>query len=77
LLRDLFFPPPVFEPSDGDAFILQVQRVFTRIRSGAALVASGGGARGSSISHAAAEAIEEGNSNGSILAAATEENGKP
>jgi hypothetical protein len=31
---------------DGDGFILQVHRVFTRIRSGARLVASnGGGAR--------------------------------
>jgi hypothetical protein len=28
----------------GDGFILQVQGVFTRIRSGATLVASGGGA---------------------------------
>jgi hypothetical protein len=30
---------------DGDDFILQVHRVFTRIRSGATLVASSGGAR--------------------------------
>jgi hypothetical protein len=38
---DLFFQP-VFKLLDGDAFILQVQGVFTRIRSGAALVADGG-----------------------------------
>jgi hypothetical protein len=41
---------------DGDGFILQEQGVFTRILSGATLVASGGGACGFSISHAAAEA---------------------
>jgi hypothetical protein len=29
---------------DGEVFILQVHRVFTRIRSGATAVASGGGA---------------------------------
>jgi hypothetical protein len=45
-LWDLFFPAAAFEPLDGDGFILQVHRVFTRIRSGARLVASnGGGAR--------------------------------
>jgi hypothetical protein len=32
--RDLFFPPVVFMLLDGEGFILQVQRVFTRIRSG-------------------------------------------
>jgi hypothetical protein len=32
---------------DGDGFILQRQRVFTRIRSGASLEASIGGASGS------------------------------
>jgi hypothetical protein len=32
---------------DGEGFILQVQRVFTRIRSGAAPVANGGEALGS------------------------------
>jgi hypothetical protein len=46
LLRDLFFPP-AFEPLDGDAFILQEQGVFIRIRSGAAPVVGDGGARGS------------------------------
>jgi hypothetical protein len=48
-LRDLFFPAPapVFMLLDGEDFILQVHRVFTRIRSGASLVASSGGARGS------------------------------
>jgi hypothetical protein len=34
---------------DGEGFILQVQRVFTRIRSGAAAVATGGDALGSTI----------------------------
>jgi hypothetical protein len=34
---------------DGEGFILQEQRVFTRIRSGAAVVANGGGALGSTI----------------------------
>jgi hypothetical protein len=34
---------------DGEDFILQVQRVFTRIRSGAAAVATGSGALGSTI----------------------------
>jgi hypothetical protein len=32
---------------DGEAFILQVHRVFTRIRSGASLEASSGGVSGS------------------------------
>jgi hypothetical protein len=44
-LRDLFFPAPTFELLDGDGFILQVHGVFTRIRSGAALVACSGGVR--------------------------------
>jgi hypothetical protein len=35
---------------DGEGFILQVQRVFTRIRSGAAAVATDGGTPGSTIS---------------------------
>jgi hypothetical protein len=35
---------------DGEGFILQVQRVFTHIRSGAAAVVTGGGAFGSTIS---------------------------
>jgi hypothetical protein len=34
LSRDLFFPEPVFMLFDGEDFILQVQQVFTRIRSG-------------------------------------------
>jgi hypothetical protein len=37
----------VFMVFDGDSFILQMQRVFTHIRSGAALEASSGGASGS------------------------------
>jgi hypothetical protein len=47
--RDLFFPSAVFMLLDGEGFILQVQRVFTRIRSGAAAVATGDGALGSTI----------------------------
>jgi hypothetical protein len=39
---------------DGEGFILQVQRVFTRIRSRAAAVATGGSVRGSTISGAVA-----------------------
>jgi hypothetical protein len=35
---------------DGEGFIFQVQWVFTCIRSGVAAVATGGGARGSTIS---------------------------
>jgi hypothetical protein len=48
-LRDIFFPAPapVFMLLDGEDFILQVHGVFTRIRSGASLVASSGGSRGS------------------------------
>jgi hypothetical protein len=48
--RDLFFPPAVFMLLDGEGFILQVRRVFTRIRSGATVVAIRGGALGSTIS---------------------------
>jgi hypothetical protein len=44
-LRDLVFPP-AFKLLDGYDFIIQEQGVFTRIRSGAAPVAGGGGARG-------------------------------
>jgi hypothetical protein len=38
--RDLFFPPAVFRLLDGEGFILQVHRVFTRIHSGATAVVS-------------------------------------
>jgi hypothetical protein len=41
--RPLFFPV-AFDVLDGDGFILQVQGVFTRIRSGATLKDLGGGA---------------------------------
>jgi hypothetical protein len=44
--RLLFFPA-VLDALDGDGFILQVQGVFTRIRSGATLKVSGGDALGS------------------------------
>jgi hypothetical protein len=37
--RPLFFPPTAFVVFDGDGFILQVHEVFTRIRSGATVVA--------------------------------------
>jgi hypothetical protein len=47
--RDLFFLPAVFKLLDGEGFILQVHRVFTRIRSGSAVVAIRGGAPGSMI----------------------------
>jgi hypothetical protein len=50
--RDLFLPAQIFELLDGDAFILQVQGVFTRIRSGAMPVANGGVALGIPLSHA-------------------------
>jgi hypothetical protein len=39
---------------DGEGFILQAQRVFTCIREGAAVVATSGSARGSTISDAVA-----------------------
>jgi hypothetical protein len=45
--RDLFFLVPVFMLFDGEDFILQMHRVFTRIHSGASLEVSSGGARGS------------------------------
>jgi hypothetical protein len=35
LTTTLFFDAPVFELFAGDAFLLQVNRVFTRIHSGA------------------------------------------
>jgi hypothetical protein len=41
--RPLFFPA-AFADLDGEGFILQVQGVFTRIRSEATLKALGGGA---------------------------------
>jgi hypothetical protein len=47
--RDLFFPPAVFMLLDGEGFILQVHRVFTRIRSGAVVVAIRGGTPRSTI----------------------------
>jgi hypothetical protein len=62
---------------DGDAFILQVQGVFTRIRLGAMVVEDGGGTLGFSLSRAAAEAVQGSLSTRSIQAAATEENEEP
>jgi hypothetical protein len=43
-----------FADLDGEGFILQVQGVFTRIRSGATLQALGGGALGSTTAAACA-----------------------
>jgi hypothetical protein len=43
-----------FDVLDGDGFILQVQGVFTRIRSGATLKALGGGALESTTATASA-----------------------
>jgi hypothetical protein len=47
--RALFFPPAAFLVFDRDGFILQVHGVFMRIRSGATMVASYGGALGSAL----------------------------
>jgi hypothetical protein len=57
-LRDPFFPTPAlaFAPLDGEGFILQVHRVFTRIRSGDSLVASCGDVCGFANYSAAIEA---------------------
>jgi hypothetical protein len=51
--RPLFFPV-AFDVLDGDGFILQVQGVFTRIRSEATLKALGGGALESTTAAASA-----------------------
>jgi hypothetical protein len=51
--RPLFFPA-AFDDLDGDGFILQVQCVFTCIRSGATLKALGGGALESTTEAASA-----------------------
>jgi hypothetical protein len=47
--RPLFFPPAALVVFDGDGFVLQVHGVFARIRSGATVVASYGGAPGSTL----------------------------
>jgi hypothetical protein len=51
--RPLFFPA-TFADLDDEGFILQVQGIFTRIRSGATLEALGGGALGSTAAAACA-----------------------
>jgi hypothetical protein len=51
--RPIFFPT-AFVDLDGDGFILQVQGVFTRIRSEATLKTLGGGALGSTTAAACA-----------------------
>jgi hypothetical protein len=78
-LRDLFFPAPApaFAPLDGEAFILQKHGVFTRISSGASLVASSGSACGLAHYSVAVEARVDGSLARSIPAAATAENEKP
>jgi hypothetical protein len=79
LPRDLFVPAPApaFAPLDREDFILQVHRVFTRIRSGALLVASSGGARRSADYGTAAEARVAGLLARSTPVAATMGNEKP
>jgi hypothetical protein len=62
---------------DGEDFILQVHRVFTRIHSGASLVASSSGARGSAGYGAAAVARVAGLLARSISTVANVGNGKP
>jgi hypothetical protein len=52
--RPLFFPPVAFAVFNGDGFILQVHGVFTRIRSGATVVALYDGALRSTLHSAAA-----------------------
>jgi hypothetical protein len=72
-LRPLFFPA-AFVDWDGDGFILQVQGVFTRIRSGATLKALGGGALGSTM---AAVCIGSGSTSDGIKMTATRMGEKP
>jgi hypothetical protein len=62
---------------DGEDFILQVHWVFIRIRSGASLVASSGGARGFVDYGTAAVARVAGLLARSISIVATVGNGKP
>jgi hypothetical protein len=62
---------------DGDGFILQVHGVFTRIRSGATLMASSGSARCLAIYSVTVEAAVDGHLDRSIPAVATAENEKP
>jgi hypothetical protein len=62
---------------DGEDFILQVQRVFTRIRLGASLVASSSGARGYAGHGAAATARVVGLLARSISTTVNVGNGKP
>jgi hypothetical protein len=78
-LWDLFFSAPAsaFAPLDGEDYILQVHEVFTRIRSGASMAASSGGARGSADYGATAVAQVAGLLARSTPAAATVGNGKP
>jgi hypothetical protein len=78
-LRDLFFPAPApaFAPLDGEEFILQVHRVFTRILLVSLLVASSGSAHRSADYGVAAVARVAGLLARSTPMAATMGNGKP
>jgi hypothetical protein len=59
--RPLFFLLVAFVVLDGDGFILQVHRLFTRIRLEATAVDLYGGALGSTL-HSAAAACADGDS---------------
>jgi hypothetical protein len=76
-LRDLFFPPPAFEPLDGEDFILQEQGVFTHSARGRRWRQVVAVREDFSISRAAAEVTMDGGSNRSTVAAATAGNEKP
>jgi hypothetical protein len=71
--RPLFFPA-AFVDLDGEGFILQVQGVFTRIRSGATLKALGGDALGSTT---AAACAGSGSTSDGIKMTTTQMGGKP
>jgi hypothetical protein len=75
--RDLFFPPAAFEVFDGEAFILQVHGVSTRIRSGALAVVPGGGALGSTLLSKAAVRTSSGFWHDLLGMAANAWDGKP
>jgi hypothetical protein len=66
-LRVLFFPLLVFTLLYGDAFILQVTGVFTRIRSGATLAVDGGGASRSILLRGGGGRSSAGESSGADL----------
>jgi hypothetical protein len=65
--RPLFLPAAL-DVLEGDGFILQVQGVFTRIRSGATLKDLGGGALGSTTAAASAGSLFASDANGMAAA---------